>query len=314
MPQDAAQIKAKILSYMKINGPSLPVHIAHQTGLSILFASAFLSELIADRELKTSNLRVGSSPLYLIPGQEPMIENYSQHLKNKEKEAFLMLKEKKFLKDRDLEPAIRVALREIKDFAIAFQKDNEIYWRYFTIPESEFSQNKASPMKQEVISSAEKGVISSKEEVIAEVIEIVKEEITEPIDEKEVITKEEKIKKHAKHDKSQKKPKKTSKEKEKRNNFFNKIKEILTQKGIEILDITEISINKIIFKVKKEKEEYLIIAYNKKKITESDIINSHKKSLELGLPYKIMSFNEPPKRFGNLIEAVKNLKDIEKIE
>ncbi|MDD5700214.1 MAG: hypothetical protein PHH00_03415 [Candidatus Nanoarchaeia archaeon] len=310
MPQDAAQIKTKILSYMKINGPSLPVHIARQTGLSILFASAFLSELIADRELKTSNLRVGSSPLYLIPGQEPMIENYSQHLKNKEKEAFLMLKEKKFLKDRDLEPAIRVALREIKDFAVAFQRDNEIYWRYFTVPETEFPIEEIKPVsKAEVISPKEKEVIIEEEK-----IEIIEEEIIKPDSEKEAIGKKKpEIKKNAKHDKPLKKPRKISREKDRRNNFFNKVKEILTQKQIEILDIAEISINKIIFKVRKD-EEYLIIAYNKKKVTEQDIINSHKKSQELGLPYKIMIFGEPLKRFGNLIEAVKNLKDIEKIE
>lgn len=299
MPQDASQIKAKILSYIKINGPILPVHIARQTGLSILFASAFLSELIADRELKTSNLRVGNSPLYLIPGQEPMLENYSQHLKNKEKEAYLMLREKRFLKDKDLEPAIRVALREIKDFAIAFQRDNEIYWRYLTIPETEFSPVEIKPSKEE-------------KEVIPETIESVKKKPIEPVNEKE-LAEDKEAKKHAKREKSLKKPRKSGKEKDRRNNFFNKVKEILTQKEIEILDIAEISINKIIFKVKKE-EEYLIIAYNKKKITEADIINSHKKSQELGLPYKIMIFGEPLKRFGNLIEAVKNLKDIEKIE
>ena len=73
----------------RIKGPSLPVFIAQETGLSILFASAFLSELIADKRLKISNMHVGSSPLYLVPGQEPMLENFSQYLKNKEKEAYL---------------------------------------------------------------------------------------------------------------------------------------------------------------------------------------------------------------------------------
>lgn len=302
--RDAGQIKEKILSFIKISGPSLPVHIAKHTGLSILFASAFLSELIADRELKTSNLRVGSSPLYLIPGQEPMLENFSQHLKNKEKEAFLMLKEKRFLTDRGLEPAIRVALRDIKDFAIPFQKDNEIYWRYLTIPESEFMQKTSE-------------TVIEKEMIVEEEVEIMEKDANSPVEEviKPAEERQEMISKPEKQHKKTplKKTRKSGKEKEKRNNFFNKVKEILTQKEIEILDIAEISINKIIFRVRKE-EEYLIIAYNKKKISEQDVINSSRKARELGLPYKIMSFNEPPKRFGSLIEAVKNLRDIEKIE
>lgn len=133
-----------------------------------------------------------------------------------------------------------------------------------------------------------------------------------PSEEKEMVKSE--AKKHPKHEKSPaKKIKKQAKEKEKHNNFFNKIKEFLALKQIEILDIAEIGVNKIIFRVKKD-EEYIIIAYNKKKITEQDIINSSKKSQEFGLPYKIILLGEPMKRFGNLIEAVKNLKDIEKIE
>ena len=83
-------------------------------------------------------MKVGNSPVYFIPGQETMLEKFSEYLKSKEKEAFALLKEKRFLEDKKQDPAIRIALREIKDFAIAFKKDDEIFWRYFTIPENEF--------------------------------------------------------------------------------------------------------------------------------------------------------------------------------
>ena len=94
-------------------------------------------------------MKVGNSPVYFIPGQERLLENFSQYLKSKEKEAFLLLKEKRFLKDNQQEPAIRVALREIKDFAIPFKKPetDELFWRYFTIPESEFKEQKEIPKK-----------------------------------------------------------------------------------------------------------------------------------------------------------------------
>jgi hypothetical protein len=284
---DAQQIKEKIISLIQTSGPTLPVYIARDTGLSIIFASAFLSELISDKRLKISDMRVGSSPLYFIPGQEQLLENFSQYLKSKEKDAFMILKEKRFLKDRDLDPAIRVALRGIRDFAVAFKKSEDIYWRYFTIPESEF----------QTIELPKETVIIEKK---VDEIKPIEEEIIPII--KEVVKRSKKVK-----------IKKQSKKENNKNSFFNKVKESLINKQIEILGIEEIGINKIIFKVKNE-EEYLIIAYNKKKITEQDVINSYKKSLELGLPYKILLLGEPLKRFDNLIKAAKDLQGIEKIE
>ena len=113
--KDTSQLKENILSVLQQRGPSLPVHIAKGTNLSILFASAFLSELLSERKIKISNMRVGNSPIYFIPGQENQLENFALHLNNKEKEAFTLLQNKKILKDGEQHPAIRVALRSIKE-------------------------------------------------------------------------------------------------------------------------------------------------------------------------------------------------------
>ncbi len=48
--QDTVPIKEKILSVLKKRGPSLPVHVAGETELSMLFASAFLSELLSEKK------------------------------------------------------------------------------------------------------------------------------------------------------------------------------------------------------------------------------------------------------------------------
>ena len=94
--QDTTQLKQNIISIIQNKGPSLPIHIAKGTGLSMLFASAFLSELLSEKRIKISHLRVGSSPIYYLSGQEPQLERYSNNLKSKEKDAFILLKEKKF--------------------------------------------------------------------------------------------------------------------------------------------------------------------------------------------------------------------------
>ena len=85
--QDTSDIKKKIIFIFKQRGPSLPVHIARGTGLSMLFASAFLSELLSERKIKMSHMKVGNSPIYFLPGQETYLENFAHHLNNKEKEA-----------------------------------------------------------------------------------------------------------------------------------------------------------------------------------------------------------------------------------
>jgi len=145
--QDTSPIKEKILSFLEINGPSLPVHIAKYINTNMIFASAFLSELFSNKKLKISYMKVGSSPIYYLPGQEEGLEKFSQYLKPKEREAYELLKEKRYLKDKNQDPAIRVALREIKDFAFAFEKENEVFWRYLTaekqeIPKIKETQNK----------------------------------------------------------------------------------------------------------------------------------------------------------------------------
>lgn len=286
--QDTSQIKEKIISIIKFKGPSLPVHISQGIGTSMLFASAFLSELLSEKKLKISNMKVGNSPIYFIPGQETKLENYANHLKSKEKDAFQLLKEKSFLKDTEQEPAIRVALRSIKDFAVPFKKDDEIFWRYVSVPESDFKYDKKIVEKSQKIHAEEDGVMDKKESGIIE-------ENQKP--------KKRSVKKSIKKKSSLKVNEK----------FFEKVKEYLFSKGIEILDIVGFSKSDLTLKVKENDEEKLLVAYNKKSIKEEDIIKAHKKSLDMNLRYFIVSLGEPLKKLNAFIDAVRNLEKINKI-
>ncbi len=288
--QDAMQIKERIISLIRLKGPSLPVHVAKETGLSILFASAFLSELLYEKKINISNIRVGNSPLYFISGQEPQLERFSQYLKSREKDAFLLIKERKFLKDEEEEPAIRVALRGIKDFAIPFRRGEEIYWRYFTIPETDF-QKEEKPKEEEKEPEKEK-----------KIAEIFPEEEKQP-------QKKEKIKKKPRQENRQIKEKKKRDE-----NFFNKIKESLSKEKIEILDIKDFTNDEAVLRIKKDGKEELFFVYNKKRITEKEILKAHKKASENKMKYSIFFLGEPSKKLMDLIFAVKDLSRIDKIK
>ena len=325
--QDAAQLKEKIMNILRLRGPGLPVRIAHEIGLSPLFTSAFLSEILSEKRIKLSHMRVGSSPLYFIPGQEPKLETFSHHLKSKERDAFVLLKEKKFLNDKSQEPAIRVALRSIRDFAIPFRHEEEIYWRFFTTPESEFiPQKQFKPLPKQEISPPKQVVQETEtdeEKIIRLQIEqdkktarlLSKEPELNIFDEEKPIIQKQEEKSKNEEPSTPKRFKSIKKIKAKNDDkFFNKVKEYLQKEDIDLIDIEGFNKNEIILKVKQNSQEKLLLAFNKKRITEEEITKASKKALEYKLNYIILSFGEPMKKLQNLIEALKNLSNIKKIE
>lgn len=327
--KDTRPTKDKIIEAIKKRGPSLPVHIANETGLSMLFASAFLGELLSAKELKIAHMKVGSSPIYLIPGQEPDIEKFAQHLKSKEKEAYELVKEKEFLLDSKQQPAIRVALREIKDFAIPFNTKDGIIWRYFTKKESEYAKDAPTQeLQKETVRKEPPKEKQDEKEISKE-----QEKPQEKDMPKEIRKEEKSIEKEAKSEqlpdtekrekvadkelnifdkKPKPKPKKASQKQNQK--FFEKVKASLNEKSIEILDIIGVGKNELILKIRKNEQEKLLIAHNKRRIDESDIISAHKKARELELPFLIYTKGDQTKKFTDFLNAAKALDNIDKFE
>ena len=150
-PEQVRISKEKIINFVKNKGPSLPVHLAKEINSNLLFTGAILSELLSDKILKLSHLKIGTSHLYMMPGQDLMLENFFHYLNTREKEAFSLLKEKSILEDDLQTPVIRVALRSIKDFALPFKSDNKLFWRFFSVSEDKVRQLFQEKPKQEII-------------------------------------------------------------------------------------------------------------------------------------------------------------------
>lgn len=255
-------------------------------------------------------MKIGNSPIYLLPKQEPKLEKFSQYLKSKEKDAFLLLKEKKFLRDREQDPAIRVALRAIRDFAMPFRRNEEIIWRYFMIPESEFKTEEKvrvpSIAPQRLREEYKKDMVLTSKEI---------SERSEAISKKQKSPELNIFEKHTEKKKSkrQETQRKLPISKKKNEKFFNRVKEFLSKNTIEIIDIENFDKNEITLRVRVQDQEKLLVAYNKKRIIEEDIIKANKKSSELKLKYIILSLGEPLKKLSSLIGALKNLSGIEKL-
>lgn len=318
--QKMTDARQKILYFVKIRGPVLPVHVAKELGISMLFASAFLSELVSDKSLKITNMKVGGSPLYFLPGQEPEVERFYTYLPGKEKEAYLMLKENKMLQDDKLEPAIRVALRSLKDFAFPLRLVGEerVFWRFLTFPEQEamkeiqilkLRETGTKPVQEirqqiaEIARIPEPQKIEVKQEIMQEIkpvkheIKEVQQAITpEPVKEKPLVKVKPLIK--------------IKKEKVQPVEFLNEVKEFLIRKDIELLQEVFYDKKEVIAKIRINSDlgkiALLLIAQDKKRVTESDIISVYQKAINDKMPCLFLA-REISDKTRKALEQYKNL-------
>ena len=302
---DVQEKKRKIMSFLENNGPSLPVRIAREIQMDPVFASAILSELLGPKQLKLSHMKIGSSPLYLLPNQEQRLEELSDNLKSVEKEAYLKLKEIKLIIDEDESPAIRVALRNIKDFAIPFKFQEKIMWKYAFTPEEEVQKLLSGPQKEDEEveeEDVEKEEAPEQEEEVPKAWEVKKEEIKQAKEEsrkiESIFTEEEEP------DVKSNKPKK----------FLEEVEEFLESNGSKIIAPIEVDKKKVVAETESGNGKAMLFAFNKKKITEDELMKCYKQAKDSNLPYHVIILSEPTKKLSDTIDAYKKLLRVEKLD
>lgn len=288
--------KEKILTIIQSQGPSFPAKIARQTGISPLFTSAFLAELVSEKRLKLSNTKVGSSPLYFTTGQETQLENFATYLNSKEREAFDLLKNSQILADEQQTPAIRVALRSIKDFAypinVRLDEKTKLFWRYFSLPE-----NQIKPKIQEILTKKQPQT---------------KPKLTPIKSQEQLVTGPEEITK--KDSRSRLKPSRIPKPSE----FANSIREYLSAKDIEILETLSEKKREFISKIRLDenfgKQSYYLIAKDKKKVSTNDLTIALQNAQSNKMPALFISPGELDKKAKEHLKEWHNLIKFEQIK
>jgi hypothetical protein len=320
---DSKRVKSEIVHFLRNRGPSLPIQVARAIKIETLFTSAFLSEMLSEGTIKISHLKVGGSPLYYLPETLNLLENFSQHLNSKEKEAFELLKKNRFVEDTEQPPAIRVALRSLRDFAFPLNKDNKVYWRYFLVNEENF---KIPKREAEILGETRAEEIKepkiNKEENTNEITEEnpklkeIKEELLRKEQElKKAVEELEKLKTSSQLHPLLRNRKKTLKKVEKENtDFLDKVKNVIQKQEFTIINIEHADKKQVILKVHKENKESLVFALNKKRVEEEDLIKSYRKALQSGLPYFIIAIGELSKKTKEAIEAHQKFKGVIKLE
>ena len=264
----------KILEFIGKNGPILPIQISKLIGTDTILANAHLAELTATNKLKISTIKVGGSPLYYLNGQESMLEKYADNMNDKEKKAFDLLSQNKVLRDTEQEPVIRVALREIKDFAfllnVNYNNNRELFWKWH-LTSNEEAEN----------------LIKSKLKLIDKPIE--KEIEKKPI---------EKTQKQEINEQQIEKPKdRKYNPKDREDDFLTVITKFFEKNKINVISSETIKKNlEIDFVVEIPSVvgnlQYYCKAKNKKKISDSDLSNAYVKGQLKRLPVIVISNGE----------------------
>ena len=237
------KVAQNILRIAKNRGPVIPTDVSRELGITSILASAILSELVSKNRLKISNVKMGGTPFYYSEGQEEKLQNYTQYLHDKEKLAYEMLKKSLVLRDKTLEPITRVALRQIKDFAIPLnvrnEEDVELFWKWYLI-----SNEDSEPLIKKILGVPEQ---TNANNANPEETEKHKETKQKEHDEKKPLNKPEKPKKNQT---SPEKPNPKNPPKKNFENFLKKVTDYFNEKNIEIVED---------FSDKKKKEAEFVI-------------------------------------------------------
>lgn len=271
---NVAQKKQTIIELLKNKGPSLPSVISREVNMSLLFTSALLSEMVNDKTVKFTNLKIGGSPLYYLEGQESLLDNFVNHLQMKEKEAFQLLKESQVLDEEFLEPAHRVAMKGIKDFAmslkISAEGKDKTFWRYHLL---------------------------AQDDALKKIDEIFKKKKREHKEERKDKVEIREEKKEVKARVSRKKAK---------DEFYGKIYEHLKQQGLDI--IAEINEGDLVCIVHANftfgKAKLLVIGSVKRKISEADLSLAYQQGLLRKMPVLFLAQGELTKKAKEYMEVL----------
>ena len=309
-------MKDKVLEIVKQKGPLLPVQISKDINQNVMISSAILGELVSSGNIKFSHTKIGGSPLYYVDGQEAKLQQLYNQLHDTEKKIYDQLKQKKILRDKSLEPAFRVALRQIRDFAFPLEinvnNNIDIFWKWYLSSNEEIQPilkiliEKQIPKpivkKETVLKPKEKEIkpINGVEEKIEKPIpenelrEKLRKELLKELKEelrKEMLIHERKEREPVIDKKEQKRLEKERKKKEldEKDIFLDKIRKYCQQKKIQIL-------NYEIIKRKNEIDliinvpsavgniQYYCKAKNKKKVNDNDLSSAFLKGSQKKLP------------------------------
>ena len=279
-----------VLKEVKERGPCLPGDIMKNVGGTTFLVGAILSDLVSNKSIKLTYGKIGGSPLYYIDSQKEKLDKLYNYLHEKEQKAYNELKGKKVLRDSEVEPVMRAALRNIKDFAVPLEvnlnNNHEIFWKWYLTENSD-----AETLIKNMVKVPRNSV--NEKEDSRKNVRTLKKESAEEENVKEKAIKEETPKNH----------KKTSTE-----NFIEDIFSFLQEKDIKIIEQnlikknTEIDMTLVVPSPIGGLKYYCKVI-NKKKCNDKDITSAYAKGQTKRLPTLLTCTGEFTKKAKEMLKT-----------
>ncbi len=133
--------KEEVFQAIKAKGYVIPSDLTRQFRLDTFMIGAVLSDLVREKKLQISRVKIGSSPVYYIPEQREKLQDLYSCLGEKDKQTYQLLKKELVLCDADQPPLVRVSLRTIKDYAklieVTIAGQTQLFWKWYLATDTE---------------------------------------------------------------------------------------------------------------------------------------------------------------------------------
>jgi hypothetical protein len=133
--------KEEIFQVIKVKGYVIPSDLTRQFRLDTFMIGALLSDLVREKKLQISRVKIGSSPVYYILEQREKLQDLYSYLSEKDKQTYQLLKKELVLCDAEQTPLVRVSLRNIKDYAkpieVTVAGQTQLFWKWYLTTDTE---------------------------------------------------------------------------------------------------------------------------------------------------------------------------------
>jgi hypothetical protein len=148
--------KDDVLSAVKAKGYVIPSDVSKQFAVDTFIMGAMLSDLVSEKKLFVSTVKIGGSPVYYAPEAKEKLQELFKYLNEKDKQTYLLLQEHTVIPDAGQQPLVRVSLRNLKDYAkpldVVAQGTTQLFWKWYLATDEEINAKISSLLspKQEV--------------------------------------------------------------------------------------------------------------------------------------------------------------------
>lgn len=133
--------KEHVLQVVRTKGYVVPSDLVRDFRTDTFVIGAVLSDLVHDKKLGATSVKIGGSPAYYAPEQKEKLQDLFKYLNEKDRGTFELLRQQKVIADAAQSPLLRVSLRTIKDYAkpieVTTNGQTHLFWKWYLATEQE---------------------------------------------------------------------------------------------------------------------------------------------------------------------------------